>query len=133
MELTGDDCESVAVQFIEHRFGDEQYAATDRSHFIDIVRGVPRQQAAIDSSIQRVLSSGWRLKRIDTTLRAILRAAVYELVAHKEIPAPAVIDEYVEVSHAFFQGDEPAFVNAALDKIARDKRESEFALPDDER
>lgn len=129
MELTEDDCESVAAQFIEHRFAREPASATDQSHFTDIVRGVPRQQVAIDSAIQGVLSTGWRLKRIDTTLRAILRAAVYELLARMDIPAAAVIDEYVEISHAFFQGDEPAFVNAALDKIARDKRAPEFALP----
>ena len=133
MELTGDDCESVAAQFIEHRFAQDPDSSTDTSFFGDILRGVPQHQAEIDGAIQRVLSAGWRLKRIDATLRAILRAAVYELVARKEIPAPAVIDEYVEIAHAFFQGDEPGFVNAALDRIAREKRAQEFAQPDDNR
>ena len=134
MELTGDDCESVAAQFIEHRFAQEPDLATDRTYFADIVRGVPQYQADIDSTIQRVLSTGWRLKRIDATLRAILRAAVYELVARKEVPARAVIDEYLEIAHAFFHGDEPAFVNAALDKIARDKRAQEFVqAPSDDK
>jgi N utilization substance protein B len=134
MELTGDDSESVAAQFIEHRFAQEPDSATDRSHFTDIVRGVPQHQADIDSAIQRVLSTAWRLRRIDATLRAILRAAVYELIAREEVPAPAVIDEYVEIAHAFYQGEEPGFVNAALDKIARDKRAPEFAQgPPDEK
>ena len=131
MELTGDDCESVAAQFIEYRFAQDPDTATDQSFFGDILRGVPQHQAEIDRTIQRVLTTGWRLKRIDSTLRAILRAAVYELVARKEVPALAVIDEYVEIAHAFFQGDEPGFINAALDKIAKDKRAQEFAPPDD--
>ncbi len=133
MELTGDDCESVAAQFIEHRFAKEADSATDQSYFTDIIRGVPQHQTEIDSTIQRVLSTGWRLKRIDATLRAILRAAVYELIAREEVPARAVIDEYVEIAHAFYRGDEPGFVNAALDKAARDKRVPEFvqAPPDD--
>jgi transcription antitermination protein NusB len=133
MELTGDDCESVAAEFIEHRFAQEPRAAADKSYFTAIVRGVPQRQAQIDSTIRQVLSTSWRLKRIDATLRAILRAAVYELIASKEVPALAVIDEYVEIAHAFFQDEEPGFVNAALDKIARDKRAAEFASPDDER
>jgi N utilization substance protein B len=58
---------------------------------------------------------------------------VYELVARTDIPAVAVIDEYVEIAHAFFQDDEPGFVNAALDRIARARRAQEFAGSDDKR
>ena len=52
----------------------------------------------------------------------------------KDVPGKVVIDEYVDVSHAFFSGDEPSFVNAALDKLARRKRAVEFGEtpPDDE-
>ena len=131
MELTGDDSESVAAQFIEHRFGKEPELAADEEFFASLLRGVPQLQSEIDATIKRSLSAGWRLKRIDATLRAILRAAVYELVARNDIPAVAIIDEYVEIAHAFFEGDEPGFVNAALDRIARDKRAHEFAGSND--
>jgi N utilization substance protein B len=53
-------------------------------------------------------------------------------VARKDIPARVVLDEYVEISHAFFGGDEPSFVNAALDRIARTKRAPEFGLQSDD-
>lgn len=131
MELTGDDSESVAAQFIEHRFGKAPKPAVDEEFFASVIRHVPQLQSEIDATIQRALSGGWRLKRIDSTLRAILRAAVYELVARSDIPAVTVIDEYIEIAHAFFHGDEPGFVNAALDRIARDKRAQEFAGSDD--
>jgi N utilization substance protein B len=81
----------------------------------------------------RCLAVGWRLSRVDSILRAILRAAAFELVARKDVPARVILDEYVEISHAFFGGDEPAFVNAALDKLARRKRPTEFGeKPGDE-
>lgn len=131
MELTGDDCESVAQQFIEHRFPEGE---TDTAWFGEIVRGVPRLQAEIDRAVQKSLSSDWPLKRVDSTLRAILRAGVYELVAQPKVPARVVMDEYIEIARAFFDDDKPGFVNAALDQIARRKRASEFGAqpPEDE-
>jgi len=71
---------------------------------------------------------------VDSILRAILRAGAFELIARRDVPAKAVIDEYVEISHAFFSGDEPSFINAALDKLAHRKRATEFGEtpPDDE-
>ena len=60
--------------------------------------------------------------------------AAFEFIARKDVPAKVVIDEYVDIAHAFFQGDEPSFVNAALDKLAHRKRAPEFGEtpPDDE-
>ncbi len=58
-----------------------------------------------------------------------MRCGVFELVARRDVPAKVVIDEYVAVAGAFFGGDEPGFINAALDTIARRKRAKEFGLP----
>jgi transcription antitermination protein NusB len=135
MELSGTDAETVAQEFMEHRFGSEsELGEPDETLFGDIVRGVPHHQEEIDGSITKCLASGWRLSRVDSILRAILRAATFELLARKDVPARVVLDEYVEISHAFFGGEEPAFVNAALDKLARTKRASEFGAktPDNE-
>ncbi|HSZ11778.1 MAG TPA: transcription antitermination factor NusB [Rhizomicrobium sp.] len=136
MELSGTDVETVLREFLDFRFEREtkEYHKPDHAFFEDLVRGVPRYQADIDRAIAKCLAEGWRLSRIDSILRAILRLATYELVARKDVPAKVVIDEYVEISHAFFDGDEPAFVNAALDKIAHRKRAPEFGekTPDDE-
>jgi N utilization substance protein B len=69
------------------------------------------------------------LARVDSVLRAILRAAGLELVARRDVPAKVVIDEYVGIANDFFSGDEPGFVNAALDTMAKRKRAPEFGLP----
>ena len=138
MELNESGAEETVFEFTEHRFGRETETGTagevDIEFFGALVRGVPEHQDEIDAGITRVLSADWRLARIDSILRAILRAGAFELIAMKDVPAKVVIDEYLDVSHAFFSGDEPSFVNAALDKLAHRKRAVEFGEtpPDDE-
>jgi N utilization substance protein B len=136
LEMTGNAPDEVIQEFIEHRFGSdpEITAAHDEAFFADVVHGVLRHQIEIDRSIARSLASGWTLARIDSILRALLRAGTYELVARRDVPAKVVIDEYVELARDFFEGDEPGFVNAVLDRLAHRKRAAEFGEtpPDDE-
>jgi N utilization substance protein B len=126
MELTATGVEAVIREFTDHRFGRELEDATladaDEAFFAEIVRGVVAEQAAIDPAIVRRLAEGWRLERLDATVRAILRSATFELSRRPDVPAEVVIDEYVELAKSFFEGTEPGFVNGALDAIARDLR-----------
>ena len=128
MELAGAGAEEVAAEFADHRFA-EFADAPDSAFFSAIVTGVPQHQAEIDKAIAACLSENWTLARVDSILRAILRAAGFELVARRDVPAKVVIDEYVGIAREFFSGDEPGFVNAALDTMARRKRAKEFGLP----
>ena len=131
MELAGVGAGEVAEEFIAHRFGE---TPTDTDFFKSIVEGVPAHQVEIDKAIAACLSATWTLTRMDSILRAILRAAGLELVARRDVPAKVVIDEYVGIAHDFFAGDEPSFANAALDRMAHRKRAPEFGepVPDDE-
>jgi len=126
MEVSGSGVEAVIREFVDHRFdGDmegQTLAPADIEYFSAIVRGVVERQVAIDHAIVVRLADGWRLERIDATLRAILRSGGFELIARPEAPTEVVIDEYVEIAKAFFEGPEPGFVNGALDGIARDER-----------
>ena len=128
MEMSGDGAEEVAAEFAEHRFA-ELPATPDGEFFHAVVNGVPQHQVEIDRAIAGALSEKWKLERVDSILRAILRCAVFELVARRDVPAKVVIDESVAVSGAFFGGDEPGVVKAALDTLARRKRAPEFGLP----
>jgi N utilization substance protein B len=62
------------------------------------------------------------LKRIDSILRAILRAGAFELMERPDVPARVAITEYINVAHDFFTEDEPRVVNGVLDAIARQLR-----------
>jgi N utilization substance protein B len=136
MELGGTGVEAVVREFADHRFGaepegpstsetpplDNVLAEADEAFFADIVRGVVADQATIDRAIVRRLAQGWKLERLDATVRAILRAGAFELMRRTDVPAEVVIDEYVELAKAFFDPAEAGFVNGALDAIARDVR-----------
>ena len=97
----------------------EQYLPADADFFRQIVSGVATHQLAIDPAVDNALSDGWPMERVDATLRAILRAAAFELLRRKDIPAKVVVTEYVDVARAFYEDDASGMVNAALDAIAR--------------
>jgi N utilization substance protein B len=126
MEAAGAGVETVVREFLDHRFGGdiegEHLAEADEAFFAELVRGVVKEQTAVDHAVAKRLASGWRLERIDATLRAILRAGAYELTFRADVPTEVAIDEYVEIAKSFFEGPEPGFVNAALDGITRDHR-----------
>ena len=98
----------------------------EAAHFRDIVRGVVDDQRRLDPMIDQALSKGWPLKRIETILRAILRAGAYELDRKRDVPARVVVTEYVDVAHAFVDREETGMVNAVLDQLARQLRAAEF-------
>ena len=124
MEVSGAGAEAVIREFSDHRFDRDleghTLAQADEDFFGEAVRGVVADQSAIDQAIARRLAEGWRLERIDATLRAILRAGAWELTKRPDVPHEVAIDEYVEIAKSFFEGPEPGFVNGALDGIARD-------------
>ena len=115
MEVSGTGVEAVV------RDG-EALAAADEAFFAELVRGVVAEQRRIDPSIAQRLAQGWRLERLDATVRAILRAGAFELAHRPDVPVEVVINEYVDLARSFFEGPEPGFVNAALDGLARDVR-----------
>ena len=133
MDLAQTDAEAVIGQFTVHRFGHEVdgafYDQADEPLFRDLVLGVVRAQLTVDPLIASHLAKGWKLARIDAIIRAILRAGTYELKERPDIPVRVIINEYVDVAHAFFGGDEPGLVNAVLDAIGRDVRAGDFSSP----
>jgi N utilization substance protein B len=126
MEVSGIGADAVVREFHDHRFDRDfeggTLATADEAFFAKLVRGVVALQAEVDAAIIRRLAAGWPLRRLDATARAILRAGAYELMRFPEIPKEVAIDEYVEIAKSFFSGPEPAFINGALDAIARDER-----------
>lgn len=126
MEVSSIGVEGVIREFCEHRFDKdvegETLAAADEAFFAELVRGVVAEQVAIDRAVVKRLAEGWRLERLDATVRAILRAGAFELMCRPDVPTEVAIDEYVELAKSFFETTEPGFVNGALDGVARDVR-----------
>jgi len=113
-------------EFHQHRLGaeieDAHYADADSAFFDDLVKGVDARREEIDGAIAERLAQGWSLARLDRTMLQILRAGTYELLARADVPTGAVIGEYLDVAHAFFDAREAKFVNAVLDGVAKAAR-----------
>jgi N utilization substance protein B len=131
MDAGGTPLPAVIGEFETHRLGQdiegEKLRPADRPFFRALVTGVVKAQRRIDPIIHAALPGTWPLTRIDLTLRAVLRCGVFELVSRRDIPARVVINEYLDIAHAFFTGDEPGLVNGLLDRVARDHRPEEFS------
>src|SRR6266852_1793583 len=119
MDIAGTGLHEILAEFERHWLGREvegaQYLPAEAAFFRDVVEGVVREQRKLDPLIDRALSAGWPLKRIETVLRAVLRAGAYELDRRTDVPARAVVSEYVDVANAFVDRDETGLVNAVLD------------------
>ncbi len=106
--------DQVIAEFRDHRLGSD----TDADLFAAITATASVRRAEIDELIKSALE-GWTLERLDAVMRAVLRAGVCELLAFADVPARVVIDQYLDVAHAFLGAKEKGFVNGVLDRLAR--------------
>jgi N utilization substance protein B len=123
MDLAGTGLNEILAEFETNWLGRE----VEGAFFRDIVSGVVREQRKLDPIIDEALAKSWPLKRIETVLRAALRAGAYELDHRRDVPARVVVSEYADVAAAFVERDETGMVNAVLDQLARQLRAEEFA------
>ena len=123
MDVGRQPLEATLAQFSAHHLGreieGEQYLPADADYFRQIVSGVIKGQLDIDPAIDGALDESWPVTRIDATLRAILRAAAYELMLRRDVPQKVVISEYVDIAKAFYADDAAGMVNGVLDKIGK--------------
>lgn len=130
MEVTGKGLKETRAEFESFWIGNEiegvQYKDAETAFFSDILTGVVSAQGPLDRLIDRALAAGWPLARIDSVMRAILRAGAYELKERVDVPARVAIKEYVDIAGAFFGPEEAGMINAVLDALARQCRAAEF-------
>ena len=139
-EQGGEAAETVIDQFVRHRLGQmpgpehqggggfEEGRVPDAQVplFARIVRTAVQEQDRLDGMIVAALPQEWPMTRLDPVLRALLRAGGAELSMADGPPSRVVINEYLDVAHGFFAGEEPRMVNGMLDRLARELRPGEF-------
>ncbi len=141
-EQGGETAETIIDQFVRHRLGglpggdgfeEGRVPDADVRLFGRVVREAVGRQDRIDALVTASLPQDWPFARLDPVLRAILRAGGAELAISDGPPPRVVINEYLDVAHGFFTGDEPRMVNGVLDHLARALRgedELEAASPE---
>jgi N utilization substance protein B len=121
----------ITNEFVRHRLGHEidgdAYGPADETLFRFVVEGTLSREQELDTLIGETLTPEWKVARLETVLRAILRAATFELAGNIEVPARVVMSEYVDIAHAFFAGKETGLVNGVLDRLAHRLRAAELA------
>tara|TARA_X000000368_G_C22518321_1_gene487994 strand:- start:106 stop:525 length:420 start_codon:yes stop_codon:yes gene_type:complete len=80
-----------------------------------ILNGFLNNSDKIDMLIRKSLTSSRKLDKLDKLIQAILRLAIYEIFFGIKVPKKIVINEYLNISHIFFTGDESKLVNGILD------------------
>ena len=135
-EQAGISADVVIDEFVRHRLGavagsggfeEGRIPEAEVPLFASVVRAAVAQGELIDRMLVAALPAEWPLARLDPVLRAVLRAGGAELAGTDGPPARVVINEYVNVAHGFFEGEEPRMANALLDRLARLLRPAEFA------
>ena len=91
-----------------------------------LVRGVHEHQETIDESIRRQ-AENWRLERMPTIDRGILRLAVYEMNWEENVPKVVIVDEAIELAKKFGAENSGRFVNGLLDGILQGESPSRSA------
>ena len=111
------DRETDAREFVESF---AEITETEINDYISAtVSGVSEKLKEIDTLIESS-SVNWKLSRMSTASRTILRLAVYELT-ETDTPAKVVINEAVEIIKLYDDESAPSFVNGILNNIARER------------
>lgn len=103
-------------QILEHIRENVLSGSEDREFTERIVRGVREHLKEIDHLLEEFLEN-WRLDRLSSVDRNILRLALFELLYCKEIPPKVTINEAIDLGKRYGTEDSGAFINGVLDRI----------------
>ena len=122
MELNG-----KSFEVIQKRFSDDYYSELEKinnqgkpnkSYIEKLVKGASKNQKKIDDLISLNLKN-WKLSRIESLVRSILRISIYELLYETTVPKKVIFNEYIEIAKFFFDGEESSLINAVLDAVSK--------------
>lgn len=129
--------EDAIIEFLTHRPGaelpEDAYAEVDDELFSDLVRGTCRHRGQLVKILDSVLPPRWKFVRLDRILAEVLGCAVYELRHRPDVPVAVIINEYIEITKAFYDGNEGGFVNGVLQEAAQTLRAEEVLEHKNER
>ena len=110
-----------ALREIETQFLEEQdFRLADVEYFRELLHQVPARLDELDPLLETHMQR--TMDEVDPVERAILRVAAYELLERMEIPFRVVLNEAVALAKTFGASDSHKYVNAVLDKAARQLR-----------
>ena len=120
-QMTGQSFPELRNQFAT----DEGYAEVDPEYFQQLLQGVVEGSAELDGMLAQWLDRP--VAQLDPVEHAVLLIGVQELRQHPEVPYRVVLNEGVELAKKFGATEGHKFINAVLDRAARQLRGAEQA------
>lgn len=119
-QMTGDSITDIKQQFFE----DNNFSLIDAEYFTELVSGVASSISELDPLLEKNMPRS--VESVDPVERAILRLATYEFIHRIDVPYRVVLNEAVNITKEFCAENSHAFVNAVLDKVAKEIRHVEI-------
>ena len=116
-DQTGDKVNAVIARFVEMPRANAEAAAFAE----DLATGAFGAMNAIDALVSAA-ADNWKLERLLSVDRALLRLGGYELAQRLETPKEVVMDECISLAKTYGSEDSASFVNGVLDRLARQLR-----------
>lgn len=118
-QMTGDNISDIKQQFFE----DNNFALIDSEYFSELVSGVASSISELDPLLEKNMPRS--VESVDPIERSILRIATYEFIHRFDVPYRVVLNEAVNITKEYCAENSHAFVNAVLDKVAKEIRHVE--------
>ena len=120
-QMTADDIDGIRRQFLE----ENDMRHVDEDYFTELFQGAVNNVETIDQQLERHMPRA--INSVDPVERSILRIATYEFIKRHDVPYRVVLNEAVILTKKFCAEKSHTFVNAVLDKVAKDTRALETA------
>jgi len=115
-QMTGQDAREILKQF----HAAQDMTGVDEAHFENLLLGVSSGREGLDRELQPFLDRP--IDQVDLMEQVVLRIGAFEMLNCPESPFRVVLDECVDLAHRFGSEQGHAYVNAVLDKAAKEWR-----------
>jgi N utilization substance protein B len=118
-QLTGQSAETILQQLLESG----ECGGTDQDYLGELLHRCIEQRQTLDTDLSQFVDRA--VDQLDPVEHAVLLVGMYEINSRLDIPYRVVINEAVELTKKFGATDAHKYVNAVLDRAAREKRTAE--------
>ncbi len=118
-QMTGDNISEIKQQFVD----ENNMTTLDATFFSEAVSGVASSISELDPLLEKYMTR--TIESVDPVERSILRLATYEFVNRFDVPYRVVLNEAVNITKEYCSEKSHTFVNAVLDKVAKEIRHVE--------
>ncbi|MCK4676425.1 MAG: transcription antitermination factor NusB, partial [Gammaproteobacteria bacterium] len=118
-QMTGDSITDIKQQF----FDENNFSVIDSAYFSELVSGVASSISEIDPLLEKYMTR--LVESVDPVERSILRLATYEFLYRIDVPYRVVLNEAISITKEYCAENSHTFVNAVLDKVAKEVRHIE--------